>query len=175
MGALHAVVASKWLPFRVHTLICPIEEAMNTKLASWSMFSTTCLALCILGGHIRSLAYKHLGEDFTFALNRPSILVQSGVYTYIRHPSYTGLILVHVFHALLVSRTDAVVSCWRESEIISILGILIIICSWGGVVFITTWVLLVRVPEEEAFLQQTFGREWEGYCRQTWRLFPLIF
>ncbi len=36
-------------------------------------------------------------------------------------------------------------------------------------------VLLWRIHDEEAFMQQAFGAEWETYARASWRLVPFVY
>ena len=34
--------------------------------------------------------------------------------------------------------------------------------------------LIKRIKQEEAMLAKEFGKEWEEYCKKTWKLVPLI-
>lgn len=49
--------------------------------------------MTVIGASIRKLAYKEMGSQFTFemSLKKKHRLVTSGVYSWVRHPSYTGL------------------------------------------------------------------------------------
>ena len=52
------------------------------------------LALVVLGQVVRTLAMKHAGSNFSHqVLSRKEeghVLVKSGIYSYLRHPSYFG-------------------------------------------------------------------------------------
>ena len=48
----------------------------------------------LVGFCIRLIAIRTLGKDFTFNLKIPSKIVTTGLYKYIRHPSYLGSLLM---------------------------------------------------------------------------------
>jgi protein-S-isoprenylcysteine O-methyltransferase Ste14 len=79
-------------------------------------------------------------------------LITSGVYGYIRHPRYLGVILLA-------------------------LGMSLLFRSWVGLVLSLplAGALLFRITDEEDLMAKEFGRVWEEYCRRTWRLIPLLF
>jgi len=54
------------------------------------------LALMILGTWIRLMSYRQLGRFFRFevSIQKDHELIVSGPYSVVRHPSYTGMILV---------------------------------------------------------------------------------
>jgi protein-S-isoprenylcysteine O-methyltransferase Ste14 len=109
------------------------------------------LALLTLGGILRLAAVFVLGHRFTgvVAIQEGHRLVTTGLYRYIRHPSYTGALL-YMAGFVLVFR------CW--------LGLLLV----AG----TLAVLLARMNAEEALLESEFGEEYAAYRRRTWRLVP---
>jgi protein-S-isoprenylcysteine O-methyltransferase Ste14 len=79
-------------------------------------------------------------------------LVTAGVYRFLRHPRYLGVIALSI-------------------------GISLTFRSWIGllasVIFIA--VLLFRIRDEEVILHNEFGPEWEVYWQRSWRLVPFIF
>jgi len=79
-------------------------------------------------------------------------LVTSGIYRTIRHPRYLGG-LVYAF------------------------GLSFLFRSWIGlaVSLISVIVFILRIRDEEVFMQREFGEEWEAYCKYTWRLIPFIY
>jgi protein-S-isoprenylcysteine O-methyltransferase Ste14 len=79
-------------------------------------------------------------------------LVTTGLYRYIRHPRYLGVVLVA-------------------------LGLSFLFRSWIGLAanIPVLGVLLFRIKDEEAFMHQEFGPEWEAYCKQSWRLMPYLY
>ena len=52
------------------------------------------ISLVIVGLSIRIISIKTLRGDFSFQLKSPSNITTSGIYKYIRHPSYLGSLLM---------------------------------------------------------------------------------
>jgi protein-S-isoprenylcysteine O-methyltransferase Ste14 len=112
------------------------------------------LALWTVGGVLRIAPVFVLGRRFTglVAIQEGHRLVTDGLYRYIRHPSYAGLLL-GVAGYVLVFR------CW--------LGLLLV----AGVLA----VLVARMNAEEALLESEFGEEYASYRRRTRRLLPWVY
>src|SRR5262245_42730770 len=112
------------------------------------------LALLTLGGALRLTAVFVLGRRFTglVAIQEEHHLQTSGLYRYIRHPSYAGMLLSMAGFVL-------VFRCW--------LGLLLVAGIFA--------VLLARMKSEEALLESEFGEEYTSYRRRTWRLLPWIY
>ncbi len=79
-------------------------------------------------------------------------IVSSGLYRYIRHPRYLGLILAG-------------------------LGMSGLFRSWLGLAGFAAlvWILLLRIKDEEGLMRQELGETWRAYCEHSWRLIPYIF
>jgi protein-S-isoprenylcysteine O-methyltransferase Ste14 len=79
-------------------------------------------------------------------------LVTSGPYRYIRHPRYLGALVLGF-------------------------GLSLLFRSWIGLVVATAFIglILLRIRDEEALMHREFGREWEAYCRRSWRLLPYVY
>ena len=99
------------------------------------------------------VAAKELGKQFSpyVTLQEEHQLVQSGIYGYIRHPMYLGLVLAQPGIAL-------VFRSW----------LVIPICALG------TLFVLARIRQEERLLQEHFGKEFEDYRSRTWGLLPYL-
>jgi protein-S-isoprenylcysteine O-methyltransferase Ste14 len=112
------------------------------------------LTLYVLGGILRLVPVFALGRRFSglVAIQQGHRLKTDGVYRFIRHPSYAGLLVSCVGFTLIFR-------CW--------LGLFLVV---GFLV-----VLLARIQAEEALLASTFGEEYEAYRRRTWRLVPWIY
>jgi protein-S-isoprenylcysteine O-methyltransferase Ste14 len=112
------------------------------------------LAVLVVGGTLRIAAVFVLGRRFTgiVAIQEGHTLQTTGLYRYIRHPSYTGMLLYIVGYVL-------VFRCW--------LGLLLV----AG----TLLILLARMKAEEALLESEFGEEYASYRRRTWRLAPWVY
>jgi protein-S-isoprenylcysteine O-methyltransferase Ste14 len=112
------------------------------------------LALLTLGGALRLAAVFVLGRRFTglVAIQEEHCLQTGGLYRYIRHPSYSGMLLGMAGFVL-------VFRCW--------LGLLLVIGTFA--------ILLARMKSEEALLESEFGDEYTSYRRRTWRLVPWVY
>ncbi|KAI0060188.1 hypothetical protein BV25DRAFT_991099 [Artomyces pyxidatus] len=117
-----------------------------------------------LGATIRRLCFRELGKLFTYelAIRDKHKLVTSGPYSIVRHPSYTGVALVHggmtaCFLAkgmwLTESRFMQTVIGWIAATI------------WASVLAFVTFVIL-RARQEDAMLHKEFGKEWEAYSKR---------
>jgi protein-S-isoprenylcysteine O-methyltransferase Ste14 len=112
------------------------------------------LALFFGGSILRLAAVFELGHRFSglVAIQPDHQLKTDGLYRYIRHPGYTGL-LVSMIGYVLVFR----------SSIGLILNVLLFL------------LLLSRMADEEKFLEAHFGSAYRTYCQKTRRLVPLIY
>lgn len=112
------------------------------------------LALFFIGSILRLAAVFALGHRFSglVAIQPDHQLKTDGLYRYIRHPSYTGLI-------------------------ISMIGYVLIFRSVIGLVLnILLFLLLVsRMNDEERFLEGHFGEQYGTYRLKTWRLVPFVY
>jgi protein-S-isoprenylcysteine O-methyltransferase Ste14 len=115
----------------------------------WSGFG-----LCLLGTMIRLAGLWSLGKQFSghATLQDGHQLVQTGLYSRLRHPMYLG-------------------------AVIAMTGMGLVFRSWL-VVAALAWNLifvLLRIGQEERLLGEHFGSEFESYRRRTWRLVPYIY
>jgi protein-S-isoprenylcysteine O-methyltransferase Ste14 len=110
--------------------------------------------LYTIGGCLRLWPVFVLGSRFSglVAIQHGHTLVTTGIYRYVRNPSYLGLLMGSLGWALVFR---------------SVLGIII------------TALLLVplvaRIDAEERLLSGRFGAEYERYRGRTWRLIPGIY
>jgi protein-S-isoprenylcysteine O-methyltransferase Ste14 len=111
--------------------------------------------LIVYGLVIRWLAILTLRRYFTVnvAIHADQIIVKTGFYKYIRHPSYLGMMLSFIGLGLCLS------------NLISILVILIPI----------TFVVVNRLKIEEQALNDAFGNDYLEYCKETWKLIPWVY
>jgi protein-S-isoprenylcysteine O-methyltransferase Ste14 len=117
----------------------------SSALADWG------IGLSFAGVAIAIWARYVLGEYWSarVTLKVDHKLIRSGLYAYIRHPIYTGLLLAMVGTALVVGEWHAV------------LGVLL------GVVAISR-----KALKEELLLSTEFGTEYQEYRRRTGFLLP---
>ena len=114
-----------------------------------------CLGLLMLGLAIRWSAIYTLGKSFSanVAIHSTQKLNQSGLFRWMRHPSYTGMMLI--FLAMGLNTRN-----W--------LGL-------GIIVLLPAAALLYRIHVEEVALTGAFGAEYVEYSERTKRLIPGIY
>jgi protein-S-isoprenylcysteine O-methyltransferase Ste14 len=113
------------------------------------------IPLLVIGLVIRWVAIFKLGRRFTanVVIQRDQRVETSGLFRFVRHPSYTGLLIIFS-------------------------GIALNTRSWIGAAIVIVPIslaLLYRIYVEEAALSNAFGEEYRSYCRSTKRLIPGVF
>jgi protein-S-isoprenylcysteine O-methyltransferase Ste14 len=112
------------------------------------------LVILLSGSAIRRHCWSVLGQYFTgnvrTVVDQP--LIQNGVYRWVRHPSYTGGMLMY-------------------------LGTGLALTNWLSVVLVTVPALaayIYRVRVEEQALLASLGQPYEEYMRRTKRFVPFV-
>jgi protein-S-isoprenylcysteine O-methyltransferase Ste14 len=116
------------------------------------LFQWLGLLLMITGTAFRQWALINLGRFFSriLQIEKGHQLITTGPYRWIRHPAYTGMIVVYV-------------------------GMVMALGTWLGALLtfaIVTGGLLYRIHVEEQALLSAFGAEYRDSMKQTWLLFP---
>lgn len=113
------------------------------------------VALLALGLVIRWWAIYTLGRSFSanVAIHATQTLNRSGLFRYMRHPSYTGMVII--FLAMGLSTRN-----WLGLALLVVPPIL---------------ALLYRIHVEEAALTGAFGQQYVEYSRTTKRLIPGVY
>ncbi|EPS28533.1 hypothetical protein POX_f07618 [Penicillium oxalicum] len=171
----HAVLTALpvYAPHHLHRL-CPRPENVNPELFQWSAPAIGAIVLICLGALIRLAAYKSLSRNFTFHLAAPDQLVTTGIYGWVQHPSYTGMMMIIFGLALLVLRWDAALACFHsEAWQARLSGWGWKVVAAGGCTNLAMW--FMRMKDEEEMLRGQFGKEWEVWHRSTKRIIPGIF
>ena len=111
--------------------------------------------LIAAGLDLRRRAMAALGRHFSIkvVVRDDHRLVEDGPYAIVRHPNYTGLVLVMVGTAIALESPlafAAVLTAWLPA-------------------------LLLRIRHEEAALERHFGAAWNAYARHTSRLLPRLY
>lgn len=112
------------------------------------------VALYTVGGALRLWPVFVLGRRFSglVAIQSGHTLETRGIYTYIRNPSYLGLLINMVGWGLAFR-------------------------GWTGIAIalVTLVPLVSRMRAEERLLRAHFGAEYEAYRGRTWRLVPGVY
>lgn len=129
------------------TTYFPLVAKSETKIVG--------IALIFLGIVIRIIAIKQLGKFFTVdvTIRKNHQLKQSGLYKFVRHPSYTGCLL-------------------------SFFGFGLSLNNWIGFFLLFLPILysfINRINIEEKVLAEQFGADYQSYSTKTKRLVPFIY
>jgi protein-S-isoprenylcysteine O-methyltransferase Ste14 len=113
------------------------------------------LSLLIAGLLVRWTAILTLGVSFStnVAIHANQTLRKNGLFRWVRHPSYSGMVLI--FAGVGLSQRN-----WISLAIMLIFP---------------TAALLYRIHVEELALAEAFGNDYAQYRRSTFRLIPGIF
>lgn len=111
------------------------------------------LVFCVIGAIIACWSRYLLGKNWSLSIQRKENheLIQNGIYKILRHPIYTGLLLLFIGNALIVGD-------YR--------GLIAVI-----IVFISFWFKLLK---EEKLLIETFGNQYIEYKNRTKALIPYL-
>ena len=122
---------------------------------SYGLRQIMALVLMSMGLMIRFCAIKSLGRFFstTVVIQTEHLLIDHGLYHYIRHPAYTGLLLS--FFATGIAMGD-------------FLAMLVLLRP-------ITYVLYQRISVEEALLISYFGKNYQNYAVRTKKLIPGLY
>ena len=112
------------------------------------------LVLIWAGLALRWWAVLELGRFFqlTVVVQEDHRVVESGPYRVVRHPSYSGLLLIFVGVGFTLGNWLSVAACL----VVPLLG------------------LLVRIRAEEAVLNRELGEPYRAYSARTRRLVPRV-
>jgi len=123
--------------------------------AARHMVESIALLVFLCGIVLRWTSVMVLGKYFTVnvIVRTDHRVIDTGPYRYVRHPSYSGLLL-------------------------AFLGLGLYFNNWLSVAFIlvpVTLALLYRIRVEEAALSANIGPAYAAYCARTKRLLPGVF
>jgi protein-S-isoprenylcysteine O-methyltransferase Ste14 len=126
----------------------------------------------LVGAALRLSAYRALGHHFTFVLTirADHRLITTGPYARMRHPGYTGLVLLHAGLTLCGAARGG---WWAEAGRHTTAGRAL--ASLWAFVLCGIAMVVGRAPSEDAMLRKEFGREWEVYARRVpWLFVPYV-
>jgi len=128
---------------------------LRTDIRGQAWMAPASLLLLVAGLAIRVTAIYTLGKAFTanVAIHAEQTVKQDGVFRYIRHPSYTGMLLIFVALGLHLHN-------WLSMVVVTIPPVM---------------ALLYRTHVEEAALRGAFGQQYVDYCQRTKRFVPGIY
>jgi protein-S-isoprenylcysteine O-methyltransferase len=112
------------------------------------------LSIALGGLYLRSWAYVTLGKFFTMHLETKDdqVLIETGPYRYLRHPSYTGAFLTYTFIPLFLGSYRA-----------AIVSVVLLLFAFHR-----------RITHEEKMLDAHMGEKYRAFCLKKARLLPFI-
>jgi len=167
--------------------ICPAESLVySTRTHGAPRFplpsnSLLPIFLIIFGGYFRTSAMRYLGKMYTWEvsfLHNEHRLVTDGPYKFVRHPGYTGLLLVCVGYVgyLFVPGTVGRECLWGFGGVSkapyrilwNLYPLLLTMTFVDNLVYLTR-----RSWQEDALMKKMYGKEWEEWrVRVRWRILP---
>jgi protein-S-isoprenylcysteine O-methyltransferase Ste14 len=152
-GSMTFIVLAGWIGMLGAFMVAGIQACVITSGEKvWFVAGlVTVLAGSLLRRHCWRMLGKHFTGDVKASADQP--LVEQGLYRWVRHPSYTGGMLMYVGTGLALTN-------WLSALIIGLAG---------GAAY------LYRVRVEEHALQANLGGRYQQYMRRTKRFVPFIF
>jgi len=152
-GSMTFIMLAGWIGMLGAFMVAGIQAFVITRGEKvWFVAGlVTVLAGSLLRRHCWRMLGKHFTGDVKASADQP--LVEQGLYRWVRHPSYTGGMLMYVGTGLALTN-------WLSVLIIGLAG---------GAAY------LYRVRVEEHALQANLGGRYQQYMRRTKRFVPFIF
>ena len=127
----------------------------DARLPGPEYFRTLGLILFVLGLALRWYSIVQLGRFFTVdvSIAADHELVESGPYRFVRHPSYTGML-------------------------VAFLGFGLTLGNWAALLILmvpVSWAFIYRMNVEERALVSAMGERYVAYSRRTKRLLPFVY
>ncbi|MGA8437394.1 MAG: isoprenylcysteine carboxylmethyltransferase family protein [Candidatus Sulfotelmatobacter sp.] len=152
-GSMAFILLAGWIGMLGAFTVAGIQAFVIT--SGQKIWFVAGLVTVLAGSLLRRYCWRMLGKHFTgdvkAAADQP--LVEQGLYRWVRHPSYTGGMLMYVGTGLALTN-------WLSALIIALAG---------GAAY------LYRVRVEEHALQANLGGRYQEYMRRTKRFVPFIF
>ena len=162
-------------PLLKHSTIVHSKPDLTTRITHPTPLFLISAVLVMVGGIIRVYCFRALGASFTFELSvqKDHKLITSGLYSVVRHPSYTGAVISLGFAAVQhLSRGSWV----RESGILDTMWGRVVIFGWFGGIAVMVATLMLRIKSEEEILHKEFGDKWQKWREDVpYKLFPGIY
>ena len=151
-GSMLVILLAGWIGFPLAFFFAGTGRFGLTPPRLWFFFG---LAMLLSGSLLRRYCWRALGRYFTgnVQVQDGQRVIMEGPYRYVRHPSYTGGMLMHVGTGLALTNWMSALTLF----VISALG------------------YLYRVRVEEAALLSGLGEDYREYMARTKRFVPFVF
>ena len=123
-------------------------------------------ALIIAGMMMRVQTFRKLGRFFRYdiSIQKDHELIVTGPYAYVRHPSYTGLLLANIGWFLWNCASGSLVmelGLWKN-----VVGKVFFVAYALNIIVFSSVLTLSRMGAEEAALRKQFGDAWEEWAKK---------
>jgi protein-S-isoprenylcysteine O-methyltransferase Ste14 len=144
-----------WRLIRLAALVLALTTPPWGHGAARSLLYCFGLVFMVSGALLRQHCFKMLGNYFTYTVrvSERNEIVKTGIYRWVRHPSYTGGMLYNLGIGLALTN-------W-QSTILIIVGMIVI--------------YVYRVRVEEKALLKVHKTDYSQYMLQTKRFVPFVF
>ena len=152
-GSMAFIMLASWLAFPAAFIAAPWSKfALLNHRVLW--FGLGILIL-LAGSMLRRYCFRALGRYFTgnVKVEADQPVIEHGLYRFVRHPSYTGGMLMYLGTGLALTN-------WLSA---------LILVGMGAVTY------AYRVRVEEQALGSSIGQPYLEYMRRTKRFIPFIF
>ena len=152
-GSMNLIIITGWIAFPVAFAVSNWPRFILA--AGQKFWFVLGIVLLFLGSWLRRHCFRTLGRFFTanVKVTDGQTVIQEGAYRLVRHPSYTGGMLMYVGTGLALTN-------WLSTVILAIFG-------GAGYAY--------RVRVEEQALVAALGEPYLDYMRRTKRFVPFIF
>ncbi|MGE5234349.1 MAG: methyltransferase family protein [Acidobacteriota bacterium] len=152
-GSLGLILVGVWLAIVLGSAVAFLVPAATLRHGRLGWFWLGS-AVLLAGSLLRLHCLRMLGRYFTPAVTvrEGQSVVERGAYRFVRHPSYTGALLLLLGFALALTNGLSVV----------------VMMAIGGVIY------AYRIRVEEAALVARLGEPYRDYMRRTKRLVPFL-
>jgi protein-S-isoprenylcysteine O-methyltransferase Ste14 len=152
-GSMTLIIIASWLAFPAAFWVAPWSRfTLSTHRVVWFALG---LVILLAGSALRHYCFRTLGRYFTgnVKVQANQRVIEDGLYRFVRHPSYTGGMLMFLGTGLALTN-------WLS--ILIIVGMGVVTYSY-------------RVYVEEYALRNAIGQPYVEYMRRTKRFIPFIF
>ena len=192
---LPILLPTKWINLRhsrlfIQTYPPPVITPLFAVLPPSRLFWFAIVSI-LTGYALRRECFRVMGRHFSFTHTtlENHQLVSNGPYGIVRHPSYTGEVLVRGGTALLLLRPGGFAAqCGALSmshistaaglsvpQMIFLTSVRLALAFYIGWISFACTYLILRAPLEDKTLQETFGKTWEEYSKRVpYRFVPYV-
>ncbi|RHZ44585.1 hypothetical protein Glove_718g27 [Diversispora epigaea] len=153
------IILSLW-----YMVVMVYQSTTTKKFSEWSNLDLIIFPMITTGALLRIYCYKVITSE-CFKCNDNKV-ISSGPYSCIRHPLYTGYVMIILGRLYLCWVLHNLIPLWVQKYFWVVLGIDIWFLTFG---------LYNRVFSEEQILASKFERQWREYSKNKKRFIPYVF